>query len=345
MLKRSRTPLRTSKYSNHIYNNYVHLVLLALRSLSGMSYERFLEWIENFDQLLVVLRIEKYPHFTTLQKFSTRIPRRYIDILIVFSTRTKDIRVLFTGIDSTGISLTAASYLYITVLERWREKGKRGRPRTRRRVRRFLKVTIIAELRTQMILAIKIRRGPDNDGKDFIPAYKKLRRHDKCRIKESIGDKGFDDEKNHRFSREDIGSYSIIPPRKNRSKEYRTTGMYRREMRTDFPLKRYRQRNKMETVNSVLKRKMGDSIRSRRCRCQNTEFLLRAFAYNIERGLCIYYIGWFLERPGPAITKYKKVVNIFKATKLPSNRSVWTNSFYPTDRAKASELTTRYEHV
>lgn len=58
IIKRARTPYRNSRFSNHIYNNHVHLIFLALRALSGMSYQCFVEWIENFDQLLVVLRIK-----------------------------------------------------------------------------------------------------------------------------------------------------------------------------------------------------------------------------------------------------------------------------------------------
>ena len=299
IIKRARTPFRNGKYSNHIYNNHVHLVFLALRALSGMSYQCFGEWIENFDQLLIVLRIKQFPHFTTLQKFAARTPRRYLDILIVISTKGPEIRTLVTGIDSTGFSLTNASYHYISVLERNQEKGKRGRPRKRRRVRRYLKTTFIGETRTQRILAVKIRRGPDNDGKDFIPAYKKLSLLDNRKIKLAVGDKGYDDEKNHRFVREQLGAHSIIPARKNRSLDYRTTGKYRREMRAGYSEAEYHQRCKMETINSVIKRKMGASIRARLCRCQNLEILFRAFAYNLERSvLCVYIIGFLGSRPG-----------------------------------------------
>ncbi|RLF55631.1 MAG: hypothetical protein DRN37_08980 [Thermoplasmata archaeon] len=45
VIKKARIPLRSSKFSNHIYNNHVHLVLHMLRVKSGMSYIRFFEWI------------------------------------------------------------------------------------------------------------------------------------------------------------------------------------------------------------------------------------------------------------------------------------------------------------
>ena len=113
MIRRARVPFRSSKYSNHVFNNHVHLVLLVLKGLSGMSYQRFIEWVENFDGLWRVLDVERVPHFTTLHKFAGRFPRRYLDIVITMSSKETNIRVLETGIDSTGFSLTNASYHYI----------------------------------------------------------------------------------------------------------------------------------------------------------------------------------------------------------------------------------------
>ena len=301
IIRRARVPFRNSKFSNHIFNNYVHLIFLTLRALSGMSYQRFLEWIENFEQILVILRIERFPHFTTLQKFASRIDKRYLDILIVISSTGPNIRILMTAIDSTGFSLTNASYQYITTIDRYREKGTLGRPRTKRKVRRYLKPTFVGEIRSQMILAVKIRRGPDNDSKDFIPAYKKVKNLDHRKVKLALGDKGFDAEPNHKFIREDIGGRSIIPIRKYKAMDYTTRGKYRREMRAGYPKELYSQRSKMETINSVIKRKMGGSIRAFKCKLQNREIMFKALAYNLERGLLRYYIRGFLESSPPYI--------------------------------------------
>ena len=41
------------------------------------------------------------------------------------------------------------------------------------RTRRFLKCTIGAELRKQLIVSVKIRRGPCDDGRDFRPVVMK----------------------------------------------------------------------------------------------------------------------------------------------------------------------------
>ena len=41
------------------------------------------------------------------------------------------------------------------------------------RTRRFVKLTIGAELKTQLVTAIKVRRGPANDNKDFAPVVRR----------------------------------------------------------------------------------------------------------------------------------------------------------------------------
>jgi len=59
---------------------------------------------------------------------------------------------------------------------------------TRTRTRRFLKLTIGTELRTQLVTAIKLRRGPANDNRDFEPVVRKG--HSVKPIRVGIGDKG-----------------------------------------------------------------------------------------------------------------------------------------------------------
>ena len=41
------------------------------------------------------------------------------------------------------------------------------------RTKSFVKLTIGAELKTQLVTAIKVRRGPANDNKDFEPVVRR----------------------------------------------------------------------------------------------------------------------------------------------------------------------------
>ncbi|MDE1870367.1 MAG: transposase, partial [Candidatus Micrarchaeota archaeon] len=97
-------------------------------------------------------------------------------------------------------------------------------------------------------------------------------------------DKGYDSEKNHEFARDEIGAFSIIPPRWY-APPYRTHGRYRKKLRMHFPYKLYHRRNMVETVNSVQKRKFGDELRSRLWYMRKKELKIIDIVYNVHRYL------------------------------------------------------------
>lgn len=300
IIKRARIPLRFSKFSNHIYSNYIHLILHMLRVNTRMSYVRFFEWIENFTELWTVLGISTIPHFTTLQKFTDRCPKRYLDTFIHISGLSEDNDPLITSIDSTGHSLTNASQYYTVIIKTRVISGdtnsKIGRPRTRRSINRFLKTTFLVNVKDQKIMALSIRRGPANDNRDFKRSFRRIEKDESIDIGMVLADKGYDSEDNHRYIREVIGAVSIIPARQNRSRDFKTRGKYRREMRAGYDVQTYHKRSISETVNSVLKRKMGDCVRAKNVLNQNREILFMALTYNTERDLVILLISLgFLE--------------------------------------------------
>ena len=92
-----------------------------------------------------------------------------------------------------------------------------------------------------------------------------------------------DSEQNHKVAREMFDSESIIPPRNQDLPVHRTNGWYRKKMKRDFDKEKYNQRNKVETVNSVIKRLMDDSVKSRKVRTQNREMEFKMLAYNAHR--------------------------------------------------------------
>jgi hypothetical protein len=149
------------------------------------------------------------------------------------------------------------------------------------RTRRFIKLTIGAELRTQIVTSIKVRRGPANDNKDFEPVVR--RAHAIKPIKVGIGDKGFDAEKNHELLRDELHAMSIIPARYEDVPVWRTRGRYRKEMKRGYSRKTYHQRSKDETIFSVIKRTMGDEVRSVKTRAQNNEMRFKIISYNAAR--------------------------------------------------------------
>ena len=166
---------------------------------------------------------------------------------------------------------------------------------TTTRTKRFIKLTIGAELRTQIVTSIKVRRGPANDNRDFEPVVR--RAHAIKPIKIGIGDKGYDSEKNHELLRDELHAMSIIPARHEDVPVWRTKGRYRKEMKRGYSKKTYHKRSKDETIFSVIKRTMGDEVRSIGVKRQNNEMRLKIIAYNAARIATTAYslFGGFLQ--------------------------------------------------
>jgi len=147
------------------------------------------------------------------------------------------------AIDSTGMRLNHGSYYYSKRLKQ------------------------LGIERTQTSKHLKLRRGPASNHIDFDLLLKKASSW--SNLQTVIADKGYDSESNHKIAREMFNSKSIIPPRNQDIPVHRTNGWYRKKMKRDFDKEKYNQKNKVETVNSVIKRLMSDSIKSRKVRTQN----------------------------------------------------------------------------
>ena len=81
----------------------------------------------------------------------------------------------------------------------------------------------------------------------------------------------------------------------------------------------YNQRNKDETIISVIKRLFGEHITSRLVRTQNRELSFRCIAYNTHRLTNLTIITWFLQSPEKCI-----IISIRKAmiTKCPHRNEI-----------------------
>jgi hypothetical protein len=144
------------------------------------------------------------------------------------------------------------------------------------------------------VTSVKLRRGPCDDNRDFKPVTRKT--HSIKPIEVDIGNKGYDDEKNHEFLREELHADSIIPARYQDVQVWRTRGRYRKEMKRGYSKKAYHQRSK---VFSVIKRMMGDEVRLVKTSTQNNEMRFRVIAYNAARMVNLAYSlvrGFLLSR-------------------------------------------------
>jgi hypothetical protein len=243
------------------------MVLLVIRQYEGKSYRMFSEWLVEAYYLRTFLQLSHIPHFTTLQKFTERINGTLLEKIISSFIILTKIGQIFVGIDSSGFKATHASQYYT-------ERVKLRR--------KYIKLSLVADVLQQIICAIKIRRAPTrHDSIDFRPLITKT--SELVPLSVVTGDKGYDSEDNHILVRDVLHALSVIPPRYEHVPIRKTYGRYRKQMKRGYSKLLYTQRNKNETIVSVIKRLFGEHIASRLVKTQNRELSFRCIAYNIHR--------------------------------------------------------------
>ena len=176
-------------------------------------------------------------------------------------------RHIFTGIDATGFKITHTSEYY-SIKTRLRKK--------------YAKLSMGADVLKQIICKVKIRRAPTrHDNIDFKPIITRIAKIKPLSV--VVADKAYDSEDNHVLVIEKLHGLSIMPPRYESVSVWKTHGRYRKQMKREYNKILYNQRNKDETIVSVIKRLFGEHITSRLIRIQNRELTLRCIAYNAHR--------------------------------------------------------------
>ena len=278
-LQRLRVRKHSSKFSKKTYGNWVHIALLAIRQRMDKSYREFCDIIDVCTEILSLLGIVKAPHFSTLQKAAKRLRVQFLEKIMagfILFTMTVHVRL---GIDATGLQPTRASAHYIKVL-------KKNGGKSRRWVKKHIKLTTLVDLGKQMIISQKIRRGPANDNKDFKPVVKKGKQVlDEAGkdAKSFDADRGYDSEENHRTAVEDLNAEDRIKLKNRDVPIYRTRGRHRKNAKRRIKRLRRNYRSKNESTYSTLKRVNGSMIRSIKVSMQNKEVLFKEIAYNAGR--------------------------------------------------------------
>ena len=259
-----------------MYTQHQLLVLLVLQQYLGSSYREFVLVLETMTAILDELGIDEVPHFTTLNKFVSRIEDRVLDELLASFVDLVD-GPLVTAIDSTGFVCTSASRYYVMVIER----SKDGVEAKKRAVRRHIKQTNVIDTRTQIIVAVRFRYGPDNDFGDAIPTLAIASGARSIAV--VVGDKGYDSTAIRRFVWYQLRAEAHIPLREQRKHGSVSKSVYRRKQRAEFDAGKYHRRWLVETAHSSTKRTMRGDVLARSDARRFRELRLRAIAYNVRR--------------------------------------------------------------
>lgn len=268
LFKIAEIPLHFSKYSNKLYSNYKHLFLLVYKQFRKFTYEELLTDIASNSDIRAYLGLNKLPHYTTLIHFAKKLPSIILEKLVLAFKKMipKPKKV---AIDATGISLDYASPHYCKRI------GLTFRKRP------FMKTTFIVDIENYLILLCKMRKGHRHDTIDAKPLIKKLAKHYQPEI--FYADRGYDDNKIFKLVFENLGAYPLILQKNLHVPKHRRQGIYRKWTFDEFDYGEYLQRNKIETCNSIIKKRFGSRAKSRINKCQKVEVFLRIVAYNIDR--------------------------------------------------------------
>ena len=144
-IRESKIPLYSSKFSRKDYNQHQLLALLVFKEYLGARYREIIELIEVMNVIQTHLGIARIPHFTTLNKFSSRISSTILTEVhkqaTSFFYRDKG-RVSTIAIDSTGFPTEYFSYYYSMRADKTRKD--------------FIKISVAVDTEKQTILGSKI---------------------------------------------------------------------------------------------------------------------------------------------------------------------------------------------
>lgn len=259
------------KYSHTKSPHHFELPQLAACVLMmfylNKSYRDMEEWLLATDKVCQALGLSRIPDHTTLQRTYRKLRKLDFENMKNQMLEEENIEESVIASDSTGFSPGQASLYYQT---------RRGRM-----YKHWIKGAYAVGTESQYILAWQSGYGPSNDAA-HLNALKRGCAHfgshseTKQRTWLMLADAGFDAKK--------LSPLDIIPPIRRHGKLVDPDRKARADLVATARLDGlFGQRWKTETVNSVIKRKFGDTVRSRKIQLQNREPIIKALVYNIHR--------------------------------------------------------------
>ena len=260
-------PLYLHSKSKHVFSVHQHIIMLVLRQYESKSYECMVEWLHVCSEITAMLGISTIPHFTTLQKAASRLSDILLHVAIARFIQMVCSDKIFAGCDATGFEDRHSTPYYT-----WRCSLRHS----------YTKLSAGSDMKTQLVCAVVIQHHPvSHDIKHFPRLFSQMVAITPMSV--MVLDKGYDAEPIHQMIRNE-NILSMIPVRKRENCPIRRTrGRYRKQMRRKFDESLYHQRNKTETIFSVIKRRFGSEIKSYNESMKEKELLYRVLAYNCHR--------------------------------------------------------------
>ena len=266
-------PAHRHKFSPKKFTQPQLLACPVLKEFARLDYRGLAEHLSDHPDLCRLIDLKTVPHYTTFQKAADRLLKaapacRLLDAVLDRALREKvrKRRVPLAAIDGTGLESRHVSRYYV------KRRSKTGTGTQETTYSRFPKVVLITDCATHLVLAAVPGRGPASDLVLFRAALSQAVR--RARIGTLLADADFDGEWVHEHVRS-FGVRTLIPPERGRPSDKPPAGRWRRRMKQRFDRRKYGQRWQAETVNSMVKRRLGSAPRARSYWSQCREIILR----------------------------------------------------------------------
>ena len=250
---------------------------LVLKAFLKTDYRGLVACLQDASAWCAAIELVNVPHFTTLQKAARRLLRGspVAELLdeTVGQIMGRKRRVPLAAIDSTGLESRHTSRYFI------HRRSRTPNLYQTTQYTRYPKLGLLVDCSNHVVLGYLTDQGPKTDIRDLGPTLRQTSR--RVRLEWLTADAGYDSESNHRLCRDDCGIRSLIPPKHGRPTDKPATGRYRRLMQTRFDKTRYGQRWQVETVVSMIKRRLGSATTGRSYWSRRRDLMLIVLTHNI----------------------------------------------------------------
>jgi len=272
-------PAHRHQFSPKKFTQPQLLACLVLKEFARLDYRGLAQHLIDHPDLARMVGLTAIPHFTTFQKAAARLlnavpARALFDAVLDRALRDKvrKRRVPLAAVDGTGLESRHVSRYYV------KRRSKTGTGTQATTYSKFPKVVLVTDCATHLVLAAVPGRGPASDLVLFRTALGQA--VGRARIGTLLADADFDGEWVHEHVRS-FGIRTLIPPERGRPSEKPPAGKWRRRMKQRFNRGKYGQRWQTETVNSMIKRRLGSALRARSYWSQCREIILRVITHNV----------------------------------------------------------------
>jgi hypothetical protein len=272
-------PAHRHVFSPRKFTQHQLFACLVLKEFLGTDYRGLSAHLADAPALARAINLRAVPHFTTFQKAAARLlrgdsARRLFDAVVERALRPKGRkrRVPLAAVDGTGLESRHVSRYYV------KRRSKTGTSTQETTYAKYPKAVLVVDCDRHVILSAVPGRGPASDLVHFRAALGHAVR--RASIGTLLADADFDGEWVHEHVRS-FGVRTVIPPERGRPSDKPPAGKWRRRMKQQFDKKKYGQRWQVETVNSMIKRRLDSALRARTYWSQCREIILRAITHNV----------------------------------------------------------------